>query len=224
MLKVAAIDVGSNAFRMTVGQVDDSWQVKAIENIRVPIRLGQDVFAGGMLEETSMLQTLDAFRRFQHVAEDFGVYRLRAVATSAMREAGNGALLVERIRSASGIDVDIINSNEEGRLVHLAVSHALDIKNKNALLIDIGGGSVEVTLSDGQNIIFTDSYNLGAVRLLKILESKGGSEQTFSQLIYEFAESSRRRIERDIGDTTISVCVGTGGNVDEIGRLRQKLF
>jgi len=101
MLKVAAIDVGSNAFRMTVGQVDDSWQVKAIENIRVPIRLGQDVFAGGMLEETSMLQTLDAFRRFQHVAEDFGVYRLRAVATSAMREAGNGALLGERIRSAS---------------------------------------------------------------------------------------------------------------------------
>jgi exopolyphosphatase/guanosine-5'-triphosphate,3'-diphosphate pyrophosphatase len=224
MLKVAAIDVGSNAFRMTVGQVDDSWHVKAIENIRVPVRLGQDVFAGGMLEETSMLQTLDAFRRFQHVAEDFGVYRLRAVATSAMREAGNGALLVERIRSASGIDVDIINSNEEGRLVHLAVSHALDIKNQNALLIDIGGGSVEVTLSNGQNIIFTESYNLGSVRLLKILESKGGSEQSFSQLIYEYAESSRRRIERDIGDTSISVCVGTGGNVDEIGRLRQKLF
>ena len=72
MLKIAAIDVGSNAFRMTVGEVDDSWQVKAIENIRVPVRLGQDVFAGGMLEETSMLQTLDAFRRFQPAPEPGG--------------------------------------------------------------------------------------------------------------------------------------------------------
>src|SRR5450759_3931910 len=103
MLKVAAIDVGSNALRMTVGEVDDSWKVKAIENIRLPVRLGQDVFTGGMLEETSMQRTVEAFHRFQHVAEDFGVYRLRAVATSAMREAGNGILLTERILSSSGI-------------------------------------------------------------------------------------------------------------------------
>ncbi len=72
MLKVAAIDVGSNAIRMTVGEVDDSWKVNAIENIRLPVRLGQDVFTSGMLDETSMEQTLDAFRRFQCVAKDFG--------------------------------------------------------------------------------------------------------------------------------------------------------
>ena len=70
MLKFAAIDVGSNAIRMTVGDVDNSWRVKAIENICIPVRLGQDVFAGGMLEETSMQRTLDAFRRFQHEKHD----------------------------------------------------------------------------------------------------------------------------------------------------------
>ncbi|HEX7433335.1 MAG TPA: Ppx/GppA phosphatase family protein [Anaerolineaceae bacterium] len=224
MLKVAAIDVGSNALRMTVGEVDDSWKVKAIENIRLPVRLGQDVFTGGMLEETSMQRTVEAFHRFQHVAEDFGVYRLRAVATSAMREAGNGILLTERILSSSGIKLDIIDSDEEARLIHLAVSHALDIQNKSTLLVDIGGGSVEVTLSNGNNIIFTGSYEMGAVRLLKILEKKSSSEQTFSQLVSEYAESARRRIEREIGDEIVTVCVGTGGNVEEIGRLRQKLF
>ena len=224
MLKVAAIDVGSNAIRMTVGEVDDSWKVKAIENIRLPVRLGQDVFTSGMLDETSMQQTLDAFRRFQRVAKDFGVYRLRAVATSAMREAGNGHLLVDHIYRASGIEVDIIDGDEEARLIHQAVTHALDIKNKHTLMIDIGGGSVEVTLSNGRNIISTSSYNMGTVRLLKKLEMKGRSKQTFSQLVGEYAESARRRIEREIGSEKISVCAGTGGNVEEIGRLRQKLF
>jgi len=224
MLKVAAIDVGSNAIRMTVGEVDDSWKVKAIENIRIPVRLGQNVFTRGMLDGTSMQQTVDAFRRFQHVAKDFGVYRLRAVATSAMREAGNGHLLADRIYRASGIKVDIIDGDEEARLIHQAVTHALDIKNKRTLLIDIGGGSVEVTLSTGRNIISTSSYNMGTVRLLKKLEMKGRSKQTFSQLVREYAESARRRIEREVGGEKISICAGTGGNVEEIGRLRQKLF
>ena len=224
MVKVAAIDVGSNAIRMTVGEVNDTWKVKAIENIRIPVRLGQDVFTGGVLEETSMQRTEAAFLRFQHVAEDSGVYRLRAVATSAMREAGNGILLTERILSSSGIKLEIIDSDEEARLIHRAVSSALDIRNKRTLLIDIGGGSVEVTLSNGNNIIFTASYDMGAVRLLKLLGKKGSSEQTFSQLVSEYAEYGRRRIELEIGDEIISVCVGTGGNVEEIGRLRQKLF
>src|SRR5450759_3568144 len=170
MLNIAAIDVGSNALRMTVGEVDDSWAVKAIENIRIPVRLGQDVFTGGTLEETSMQHTEDAFRRFQRVAKYFDVSRLRAVATSAMREAGNSHLLVDRIFSVSGIQVDIIESDEEARLIHLAVADSLDIKNKRTLVMDIGGGSVEVTLSTGNNIVFTSSYNIGAVRLLKILE------------------------------------------------------
>jgi len=224
MLKVAAIDVGSNAIRMEVGEVDDSWKVKVIENIRLPIRLGQDVFTSGMLEETSMQQTVDAFRRFQRVAKDFGVEGLRAVATSAMREAGNGEILADRIYRASEIKVDIIDGDEEARLIHQAVTNALDIKDKRTLLIDIGGGSVEVTLSTGRNIVFTDSYNMGTVRLLKMLETQGDSAQSFSQLVHEYAESARRRIEREIGSEKISVCAGTGGNVEEIGRLRQKLF
>ncbi len=224
MLTIAAIDVGSNAIRMTVGEVDDAWKVKVIENIRLPVRLGQDVFTKGKLDETSMQQTLDAFRRFQHISRDFGVHHLRAVATSAMREASNGRLLADRIYRASEIKVDIIDGAEEARLIHQAVTHALDIKNKHTLMIDIGGGSVEVTLSTGRNIIFSDSYKMGTVRLLKNLEMKGRSKQTFSQLVGEYAESARRRIEHEIGSEKISVCAGTGGNVEEIGHLRQKLF
>ncbi|HET7376434.1 MAG TPA: Ppx/GppA family phosphatase, partial [Anaerolineae bacterium] len=220
----AAIDVGSNAIRMAVGEVDDSWKVKAIDNIRIPVRLGQDVFTKGLLDEMAMQHTVDAFRRFKRVTKDFGVYRLQTVATSAMREASNSHLLANRICRASEIKVDIIDGDEEARLIHQAVTQALDIRNKRTLMIDIGGGSVEVTLSNGCNIIFSGSYNMGTVRLLKKLETKGRSKQTFSQLVHESAESIRRRIQREIGDEKILVCVGTGGSVEEIGRLRQKLF
>ena len=87
MLKISAIDVGSNAMRMVVGEVDEAWRVNTIENIRLPVRLGQDVFSNGYLEEKTIQQTEEAFLRFKHVAESFNIHRLRAVATSAAREA-----------------------------------------------------------------------------------------------------------------------------------------
>lgn len=224
MLKISAIDVGSNAMRMVVGEVDDSWHVKPIENVRLPVRLGQDVFSKGYLEEKTIQQTEEAFLHFKHLAHRFDVHRLRAVATSAAREAANSDLLIDRILRASGIEIEIISGNEEARLIHTAVAHKLDLDHKRTLLIDIGGGSIEVTISTGRNIISTDSYNLGTVRLLEKLNNKDSSKRTFGKLVREFAEAARYRIERDIGGEKIQVCAGTGGNVEEIGRLRQKLF
>ena len=224
MLKISAIDVGSNAMRMVVGEVDESWHVNTVENIRLPVRLGQDVFRKGYLEEKTIQQTEEAFLHFKHVADRFDVHHMRAVATSAAREAANSDLLIHRILRASGIEIKIISGDEEARLIHAAVVHKLALDNKRTLLIDIGGGSIEVTISTGRNIISTDSYDLGTVRLLEKLNTKNGSKHTFGKLVREFAAAARHRIERDIGGEKIQVCAGTGGNVEEIGRLRQKLF
>ena len=211
MLKIAAIDVGSNAMRMVVGEVDESWHVKTVENIRLPVRLGQDVFSNGYLEEKTIQQTEEAFLHFKHVAERFGVHRMRAVATSAAREAANSDLLIDRILRTSGIEIEIISGDEEARLIHAAVAHAIDLDHKRTLLIDIGGGSIEVTISTGRNIISTDSYNLGTVRLLEKLNSKDNSKHTFGKLVREFSEAARYRIEQDIGGEKIQICAGTGG-------------
>ncbi|MDQ3007485.1 MAG: Ppx/GppA family phosphatase, partial [Chloroflexota bacterium] len=174
--------------------------------------------------EKTIQQTEEAFLRFKHVADSFNVHRMRAVATSAAREAANGDLLIDRVLRTSGIEIEIISGDEEARLIHSAVAHTLDLKGRRTLLIDIGGGSVEVTISTGRNIISTDSYNLGTVRLLEKLEMKDKSKHTFGKLVLEYAEAARYRIERDLGDEKIQICAGTGGNVEEMGRLRQKLF
>ncbi len=224
MLKIAAIDVGSNAMRMVVGEVDEAWRVNTLENIRLPVRLGQDVFSKGYLEQGTIQHTEEAFLRFKRVADNYDVQRMRAVATSAAREASNNGLLIDQVKHASGIELEVISGEEEARLIHQAVVHALNLKSKRTLLIDIGGGSVEVTISTGENIISTESYNMGTVRLLENLDIKTNSKHSFGKLVREYAEASRYHIERDIGDEKIQVCAGTGGNVEEIGRLRQKLF
>ncbi len=231
MQKIAAIDAGSNAMRMVVGNINEAWQVEPIDNIRLPVRLGQDVFTTGMLEEKTIQQAVDAFLHFRRVAKDFGVVQTRAIATSAMREADNGDILLDRIARTSGIEVEIISGAEEARLIHLAVAKMLQLSGRRAILIDIGGGSVEVTLSDNGNILSTESYNMGTVRLLRKLATgkeaaihPNGSKQRFSLLVREYVEAARRRIDREIGDSHIDLCVGTGGNVEDLGRLGERLL
>jgi exopolyphosphatase / guanosine-5'-triphosphate,3'-diphosphate pyrophosphatase len=224
MLTIAAIDAGSNAMRMVIGQVGESGQVHVLDNIRLPVRLGQDVFSKGYLERKTIEQSEEAFLKFRNMAENFNVQKLRAVATSAAREAGNSDLMVDRISRSSGIQLGLIDGEEEARLIHRAVMHALNLKDKRTLLIDIGGGSIEVTTSTGENIISTASYGLGTVRLLEKLNLEGGDPKTFVKWVREYAEAARHRIEQDISGEKIKVCVGTGGNVEEIGKLRQKLF
>jgi len=223
MVNISAIDVGSNAMRMVIGEVDEAWQVRTIENVRLPVRLGQDVFDKGYLEEKTIQQTEEVFLGFRQMAENYHVHQLRAVATSAAREAANSDLLIDRVFQSSGIEIEIISGEEEARLIHAAVAHVLNLKDKRTLLIDIGGGSIEVTLSSGRNIISTDSYNMGTVRLLQKLNGSR-SRHPLGDLVREYVEAARYRIEQDLGDEKIQICAGTGGNVEEIGRLRQKLF
>ena len=227
MQNIAAIDTGSNAIRLIVGEIRDSRRVEPVENIRLPVRLGQDAFTTGFLREETIQQGVDAFLHFRRVADDFGVTKIRAIATSALREASNSHILLDRIQQTSGIEIEIINGEEEARLIHLAVENALDLEDKRAVLIDIGGGSVEVTISENKKIISTESYNVGTVRLLKKLngeEKQAASKRPFSLLVREYAEAARRRIDREIGSEKIHLCIGTGGNVEEMGKLRQRLF
>src|SRR5262249_4587883 len=127
------------------------------------------------------------------------------------------------ITKASGVEISIIGGEEEARLIHLAVRETVALKNKVAMLVDIGGGSVEGMLADDTTILCTESYSIGAVRLLKILDEKAGEER-FNQLVTEYVDATQRRLEWEIGSQKIDICVGTGGNVESLGDLRKQLF
>lgn len=224
MQTIAAIDVGSNAIRLMIGKVDQNLHLEPLESLRVPVRLGKDTFQNGIIGEASMQESVNAFSTFQKVIHDYGVSKVRAVSTSAMREATNQEILVDRILQATGIQVEVISGEEEARLIHLAVSKAIDLQKYVALLVDIGGGSMETTLSVNGNIIFAESYKIGAVRLLSQLNQPDRPGISFEELVREFIESPRRRIQKILQEQPVNLLICTGGNVETLGDLAHKLF
>ncbi len=230
MPNLAAIDVGSNAIRLSIASVDGERRLSSLENLRDPVRLGQDVFAKGMITDGTLEQAVDTFTKFKEAIDRNGVNWSKAFATSALREATNRDMFIDRISQSCGIDISVIEPEEEARLIHLAIASKVNLKNKTAMLIDIGGGSTEVTLTADGSIVSTESYKMGAVRLLQLLSSgvsgkeKRNGEREFNQLVKEYVESTQRRLKREIGGKKIDVCVGTGGNIETLGILRKDLL
>jgi exopolyphosphatase/guanosine-5'-triphosphate,3'-diphosphate pyrophosphatase len=223
MPTIASIDVGSNAIRLSVANVDSSGEYRTLFNERAPVRLGQDVFTKGIISTHTIDRMSETFSEFRKKLDLHAVTHVKAVATSALREAANRDLALKAVHKASGIEISIIGGEEEARLIHLAVKAAVNLKNKVALLVDIGGGSVEVVLADDSTVLCTESYAMGSVRLLKILDERAGEER-FNQLVTEYVDATQRRLEQEIGDQKIDVCIGTGGSIEAIGDLRKELF
>jgi exopolyphosphatase/guanosine-5'-triphosphate,3'-diphosphate pyrophosphatase len=187
---LAAIDIGSNGVRMQVVRLVDTTRFELVEYQRAPVRLGEDTFSQGYISEQNIQAAIQALQRFRDVIEHLGVPRMRAVASSAVREAENRDIFVDRIAQQTGIQVEVISGEEEARLVHLAVTKVIDLHGKYAMLIEIGGGSVEVVLSEGETILSSESYRLGTVRLLQKFGCVIEDLLSFSRLVREYAGAS----------------------------------
>jgi exopolyphosphatase / guanosine-5'-triphosphate,3'-diphosphate pyrophosphatase len=224
MPTIAAIDVGTNAMRLVVGSINNNHRIELLENIREPVRLGKDVFAKGLISEETTERALEALQKFKRLIEQYGVEHVKAVATSATREALNSDIFVDRIAQATGIEITAIGAEEEARLILLAVADRVNLRNKRAILIDIGGGSIEVTLVSDGNILAMVSFNMGTVRLLQKLEQEKVGEQRFNQLVHEYADATRKWLETRIGEHKLDLCIVTGGNAEALGDLRKRLF
>jgi exopolyphosphatase/guanosine-5'-triphosphate,3'-diphosphate pyrophosphatase len=237
MPRFAAIDVGSNALRLRIveasaprhggsseaqlallggGDGHDEW--RDVVSHRSAVRLGTEVFVSGRLAPASIGQACGALRDFRDEMDRTKVDAYRAIATSAVREAKNGATLVERARREAGIDVDVIEGIEEARLIQLAVMRRLALADKRALLVDVGGGSTELTLIEAGKTAFTMSLPVGTVR---ILEAYLKGHKTVDRKTERLLEEA---IDRALGEAlpaigTVEVLVGTGGNVDTLHDL-----
>src|SRR2546422_6792128 len=185
MPTIAAIDVGTNAIRLCIANVNGDRGYQTVYNVRAPVRLGQDVFTKGAISAHTIDKTVETFTEFKQKLEEHAVTHTKAVGTCALREAINRDAVLKAVNKASGIEISIIGGEEEARLIHLAAKATVNLKNKVALLIDIGGGSVEVVLADDTTVLCTESYAMGTVRLLKILDEKAGEER-FNRLVTEY--------------------------------------
>jgi exopolyphosphatase / guanosine-5'-triphosphate,3'-diphosphate pyrophosphatase len=162
----AAVDIGSNSCRLKIAKVV-AHQLRTLHEDREVTRLGASVFETGLVSPEAMAQTIQALKRFQRAVQTHGVDQTRVVATSAMRDARNGAAFQAWVKAETGWTLEIISGLEEGRLIHLGVLSGETAPTLPArlLLVDLGGGSCEITLSEKKRIKETISVPLGAVRL-----------------------------------------------------------
>lgn len=212
--KYAAIDIGSNAVRLLISNIIEEKgkpvQFKKNSLVRVPIRLGADVFLKNKISKENTQRILDTMLAFRLLMKSHKVVKYKACATSAMRESENGKKVVERVLNESGISIDIIGGEEEAAIIAATDLNKFINPNKTYLYVDVGGGSTEFTVIDQGNQVASKSFKIGTVRLLNDMVK----------------QESWKELEQWIKDNTsqyekINV-LGSGGNINKIFKLSGK--
>lgn len=220
--RYGVVDIGSNAIRMQVVEVrEGAAKPVVLDTRREPVRLGQDVFLTGSIPEASLARAVEALRSFRVGCNRWQVRGIRAVATSAVREATNRDEIVRRVKDRAGISMEVISGTEEAYLLVKGVEGRLDLSEGRSMLVDVGGGSVEVTLVENGQIVVSESYRLGAVRLLEALrgDARAAEGTDFLGLLDQYVGSLDRRIADRLGTGRIDRFVATGGNIETLGDL-----
>ena len=206
----AAIDVGSNSCRLKIAKVV-SHQLKTIAEDREVTRLGASVFDSGIISPEAMAATLRPLKRFQRAVQAHGVDEIRVVATSAMRDARNAAAFQAWVKDETGWEIEVISGLEEGRLIHLGVTSAEPGAGGRVLLLDLGGGSCELTLSDRRHIRETVSLPLGAVRLTEQFLAEDPAPAEALARMRRLIARELRRAHRQIQPDAVQLVIATSG-------------
>jgi exopolyphosphatase/guanosine-5'-triphosphate,3'-diphosphate pyrophosphatase len=219
---LAAVDIGSNSVRLKIARLTGR-RLRAIHEDREVTRLGDSVFRTGFLSPDAMADTIKVLRRFHRAGQRFGTDSVRVVATSALRDARNSRAFLEWVRSATGWTVDIISGLEEARLIHLGLVSSIKIGDAPALLIDLGGGSCELTISAGGHIRETVSLPLGAVRLTNEFLHHDPPRKSELESLRAFITRELRRVSSRMIKLRITTVIATSGTAASLSAVCQTL-
>lgn len=213
-MKLAAIDIGSNAARLLISEVsvdeNDKPSFTKLSLVRVPLRLGFDVFETGKISDKKVHLLVLTIKGFSNLCEAYQVQSTITCATSAMRDASNSEEIISLVKQETGIEIEVISGSEEAALVfenHIAEN--LDTEN-SYLYIDVGGGSTELTFFSNNKMIFKDSFKIGTIRLLK----NQVSDFTWNEM--------KEMIKTKTKGFKTVVAIGSGGNINKVFSLSKR--
>jgi exopolyphosphatase/guanosine-5'-triphosphate,3'-diphosphate pyrophosphatase len=213
-VKLAAIDIGTNACRLLISEVipveGGATKFNKLNLIRIPLRLGFDVFETGEISKEKKGMLFQSMKAYSHIMNAYGVTKHIAVATSAMRDAKNRKEIVQKVFLETGINIQIISGDFEASLIYEShIAETLD-QETNYLYVDVGGGSTELTLISKGQLIFKESFNIGTIRLLK---------NQVSDTDWDYMKQTLKDITKDFPKLT---AIGTGGNINKIFSLSKR--
>ncbi len=218
-MNIAAIDIGTNSIHMIVVRVRPDLSFEVIDREKEMVRLGAGGLDGRSLTPAAMIAALQALGKFKRVADSHKVDEIVASATSATREADNGGDFIAEVARQTGIRVRVISGTEEARLIHLAAGYGVDIGGSSAVVVDIGGGSVEVTLGSATHLTLGRSFKLGAIRLTeRFVRSDPLSNRDERRLLKHLKKEFGTYLDQ-IAARGFSRVIGTSGTILALGAL-----
>jgi exopolyphosphatase / guanosine-5'-triphosphate,3'-diphosphate pyrophosphatase len=206
----ASIDIGSNAVRLLFANV---YETNGVPNaakatlVRIPLRLGEDVFQDGIITEKRIQKLVNTMKAFKLLIDVYEPVDFSACATAAMREAANNKQVIERIQAEAGLNIRIIDGQEEANIIRASNNLSFNNDYSLSMYIDVGGGSTEISVLRNHKFVKSYSFNIGAVRLLnnKVEESE-----------WERMEEWIQSFRDDFGKIN---CIGTGGNINKLAKM-----
>jgi exopolyphosphatase / guanosine-5'-triphosphate,3'-diphosphate pyrophosphatase len=213
-VKLAAIDIGSNAARLLITEVVEQENAKPEFNklnlVRVPLRLGFDVFEKGEISKHKLGMIIQTMKAYGHLLNVYGVTHLKACATSAMRDARNNADVIRKVKLETGIEISIISGDDEASYVYENhIAENLD-KEHSYLYIDVGGGSTELTFFADGKLRYKESFNIGTIRLLKGMVTE------------KHWDLMRDHIKTNTKSKLPLIAIGSGGNINKVFSISKK--
>ena len=207
-MKLAAIDIGSNAARLLISEVTKQPKQEPVFNkinlVRVPLRLGFDVFETGEISKAKVKMLMQTLKAYQHLLEAYQIKHVYACATSAMRDARNSKDIIRKVKLETGIEIKVISGQEEASFIYENhVAENLD-SDHSYLYIDVGGGSTELTFFANGSLVSKESFNIGTIRLLK------------NQIKEKAWDDMKDYVKKNIKSALPSIAIGSGGNITKI--------
>jgi exopolyphosphatase / guanosine-5'-triphosphate,3'-diphosphate pyrophosphatase len=214
---LAAIDIGSSAIRMDIAEIRPDGRLHILESLKRGVQLGKEAFTDGHLAEETIRAACEVLKAYKKVMDTYGVVRHRAVATSAVRESENRDMFLDRILMSTGFDVAILDASEENRLTYMAILDSLregtELGQGKTLLVEVGGGSTEVTLMAGQELLQSGTFALGTIRLCAGISSRSGTHDQQVRALKRQINSLLGNVRRNISMKEALNCIAVGGEV-----------
>ncbi|MFO7822136.1 MAG: Ppx/GppA phosphatase family protein [Lentisphaeria bacterium] len=219
-LPVAVIDIGTTAVRLLIAQEDANHNLHTLESLSLPVSLGTDTFTSGNLGMDAIEEGVQALAKFRHVLDEYRISdkkQLRVVATSGVREARNRYVFVDRVKIATGLDVEVVDEAEVNRLTYLGMQPLFeqyeDLQGVQSLIVEVGGGSTEVLAVRDSDLIFSQSYRLGSLRLREMLTSFRAPLPRQRKVIESHIRQTVREVEERAKNWDSLRLIGMGGDL-----------
>src|ERR1700730_13931119 len=213
-MRLAAIDIGSNAARLLITEViitNGKPEFNKLNLVRVPLRLGFDVFEKREISSEKIIMIINTVKSYKYLLDAYQVTHIKAAATSAMRDAINSGTIIERVKNETGIEIEVISGDSEASLIYENhIAENLD-KEYSYLYIDVGGGSTELTFFAENKLVFKESFNIGTIRILK-----NQVEEVHWNAMKDFVKRETKGHDNDL------VAIGSGGNINKVFSLSKR--